>query len=95
MTITTHHESHGWHPLSMVGFTALMVGGVFSALWVITLADLPDNKGTNIVYGIVALALLLTTGAIFTYLTKHLHHSPMLPDNTDAEIGRYLEKMHR
>jgi drug/metabolite transporter (DMT)-like permease len=94
MAIATH-ERHGWHPLSMIAFTALMIGGVFSALWVITLVDLPDNKPTNMTYGIIALALLLTAAALFTHQTRSLHHSPLMPDNTDAEIDRYLTKVHR
>ena len=93
--MATHsaRESHGWHPLSMVGFTTLLIGAAFSALWVITLTDLPANKSTNITYGVVALALLLVTAGIFVYLTRSLHHSPMLPDNTPQEIERYLKKV--
>ncbi|MEZ5210010.1 MULTISPECIES: hypothetical protein [unclassified Gordonia (in: high G+C Gram-positive bacteria)] len=95
MATHTAHESHGWHPLAMIGFTTLLIGGAFSALWVITLTQLPDHKPMNIAYGIIALSLLLTTAAIFTWLTRHLHHSPMLPDNTNAEIKRYLAKVGR
>ncbi|MFC0314072.1 hypothetical protein ACFQNE_05315 [Gordonia phosphorivorans] len=93
--MATHsvHENRGWHPMSMVAFTSLLVGACFAALWVITLADLPDNKPTNIAYGCIALALLSTTAAIFTWLTRHLHHSPLLPDHTDAEVSRYLKKV--
>ncbi|MFZ2510000.1 MAG: hypothetical protein WAW85_02770 [Gordonia sp. (in: high G+C Gram-positive bacteria)] len=93
MATHTAHESHGWHPLSMVAFTTLLVGSAFAGLWVITLVDLPANKPTNILYGIIALSLLLITGGIFTYLAKTLHHSPMLPDNTPREIQRYLKKV--
>ncbi|GAA3953746.1 hypothetical protein [Gordonia caeni] len=95
MATHTAHESHGWHPMSMVGFTTLMVGACFSALWVITLADLPDNKPMNIAYGVIALTLLVTTAVIFTWLTRTLHHSPMIPDNTPSEIKRYLAKVRR
>lgn len=95
--MATHsiRERHGWHPMSMVGFVTLMVGACFSALWVITLADLPDNKPTNIAYGIIALTLLVATAVIFTWLTRTLRHSPMIPDNTSAEIKRYLAKVRR
>lgn len=88
-----HHESHGNHPMSLVGFVLGMLGGLFSAMWVITLADLPDNKPTNIAYGIVALACLASTVVIFNWLTRHLHHSPMVPDNTPAEITRYRQRL--
>ncbi|GAA4756520.1 hypothetical protein GCM10023217_30650 [Gordonia alkaliphila] len=93
--MATHsvHENRGWHPMSMVAFTMLLVGACFSALWVITLADLPDNKPMNIAYGIIALGLLLSTAVIFGWLTRHLHHSPLLPDHTEAEEKRYLEKV--
>lgn len=94
-THTAHRESHGWHPMAMVGFVTLLLGGAFSALWVITLVDLPENKPTNMLYGIVALSLLVATGLIFFLLTRRLHHSPMLPDNTPQEIKRYLTKVGR
>ncbi|MFM9377343.1 hypothetical protein [Gordonia sp. VNK21] len=90
-----HHESHGNHPMSLVAFVTLMTGGLFAALWVITLAELPDNKPTNIAYGITALVLLTSTAVIYTWLTRHLHHSPLMPDNTPAEIDRYLEHVGR
>ncbi|MFT3714384.1 MAG: hypothetical protein QM774_00120 [Gordonia sp. (in: high G+C Gram-positive bacteria)] len=95
--MATHvaHESHGNHPMGLVAFITLMAGGLFSALWVITLTELPAHKGTNIAYGIIALGLLLTSAAIYASLTRHLHHSPVVPDNTPAEIERYLDKVHR
>ena len=95
--MATHvaHETHGNHPMSIVGFITLMTGGAFAALWVITLTELPANKGTNIAYGCLALGLLAATAVIFTYLTRHLHHSPMIPDNTPAEVERYLHRVHR
>ena len=89
-----HHstrEKSGWHPMAMVAFTTLMVGGCFSALWLYTLAQLPDNKPLNIAYGLIALALLTVTVAIYTWLTRHLHHSPMLPDHSESDIRHYKE----
>ncbi|GAC56366.1 hypothetical protein GOHSU_05_00050 [Gordonia hirsuta DSM 44140 = NBRC 16056] len=93
MATHTTRETSGWHPLSMVAFTTLLLGGTFSALWLVTLNDLPDNKPTNIVYGVVALTLLLTTAGIFAYLSQKVDHSPMLPDNTPEEIKRYLTRV--
>lgn len=95
MATHTAHESHGWHPMAMVGFTTLLIGGVFSALWLVTLADLPENKPTNIAYGIIALGMLLGSAAILTAVTRRLHHSPLFPDNTEPEIKRYLWKVGR
>ncbi|WP_132991948.1 hypothetical protein [Gordonia zhaorongruii] len=87
------HESHGNHPMSIIAFALLLIGGAFSALWLITLADLPDNKTMNITYGVLALGCLVFATMVFSYLTRHLHHSPVMPDNTKTEIDRYLAKV--
>ncbi|GEE03934.1 hypothetical protein nbrc107696_43800 [Gordonia spumicola] len=88
-----HHESHGNHPMSLVAFILMLAGGALSALWLITLADLPANRTMNITYGVLALGALVSAAMIFRYLTTHLHHSPVMPDNTPAEIDRYLAKV--
>lgn len=88
-----HHEPHGNHPMSLIAFGLLLTGAALSAMWLITLADLPANKTMNITYGVLALGCLVSTALIFRYLTSHLHHSPVMPDNTDAEIARYLAKV--
>ncbi|WOC13192.1 hypothetical protein [Gordonia sp. MP11Mi] len=88
-----HHEPHGNHPMSLVAFILLLTGGALSALWIITLADLPANQTLNITYGVLALGCLVSTAMIFRYLTSHLHHSPVMPDNTPAEVERYLSKV--
>ncbi|GAA4683087.1 hypothetical protein [Gordonia humi] len=87
------HESHGNHPMGLLAFVLLLVGGALSALWLITLSDLPANQTMNITYGVLALGSLVFSAMIFGYLTRHLHHSPVLPDNTPAEIERYLAKV--
>ena len=87
------HESHGNHPMSLVAFVLLLVGGALSAMWVITLADLPNNQTMNITYGVLALGSLIFSVMIFAHLARHLHHSPVMPDNTPAEIERYLAKV--
>lgn len=90
---TVKHESHGNHWMGFVAFVLMLAGGAFSALWLITLADLPDNKSLNITYGVLALGGLVAASMIFGYLVRHLHHSPVTPDNTSAEISRYLAKV--
>lgn len=88
-----HRGPHGNHPMSLIAFVLLLVGGALSALWVITLADLPENRTMNITYGVLALGALVSAALIFRYLTSHLRHSPVMPDNTPAEIERYLSKV--
>ncbi|MCF8587118.1 hypothetical protein [Gordonia liuliyuniae] len=88
-----HREPHGNHPMSLIAFGLLLIGGALSALWVITLAGLPENRTLNITYGVLALGCLVSTAIIFRYLTAHLHHSPVMPDNTPSEIERYLSKV--
>ncbi|MFT3661428.1 MAG: hypothetical protein QM809_08505 [Gordonia sp. (in: high G+C Gram-positive bacteria)] len=85
------HEKSTWHPMAMVAFVTLMAGGCFSALWLYTLAQLPEGKPLNITYGLLALALLTITVAVYTRLTRSLHHSPMLPDHSEREIRHYRE----
>ncbi|MCF8601879.1 hypothetical protein L5I01_00735 [Gordonia sp. HY442] len=88
-----HRESHGNHPMSLIAFGLLLIGAALSAMWLITLADLPANQTMNITYGVLALGCLVSTALIYRHLTSHLHHSPVMPDNTDAEIERYLAKV--
>lgn len=88
-----HRGSHGNHPMSLIAFTLLLVGGALAALWLITLADLPANQTMNITYGVLALGSLVSSAMIFSFLARHLHHSPVMPDNTQAEIDRYLAKV--
>lgn len=90
---TVAHQSHGNHWMSMVAFVLLLLGGAFSALWLATLADLPTDKPLNITYGVLALGGLVGATMIFGFLVKQLRHSPVMPDNTQAEIDRYLAKV--
>ncbi|MGB3696062.1 MAG: hypothetical protein WBA05_01380 [Gordonia sp. (in: high G+C Gram-positive bacteria)] len=90
---STKREGHGNHWMGMVAFILLLSGGAFSALWLITLADLPANKPTNITYGVLALGCLVFSVMIFSALVRELRHSPVMPDNTPAEIKRYLSKV--
>ncbi|MGB3602827.1 MAG: hypothetical protein WBA38_04665 [Gordonia sp. (in: high G+C Gram-positive bacteria)] len=86
-------QSHGNHWMGVIAFILLLTGGAFSGLWVVTLADLPANKGMNITYGVLALGCLVFSVMIFSLLVRQLRHSPVLPDNTPAEINRYLAKV--
>ncbi|QRY61386.1 hypothetical protein JVX90_13265 [Gordonia sp. PDNC005] len=88
-----HHENHGNHPMSLLAFVLLLAGGALSALWIVTLADLPAGRTMNITYGVLALGCLVSSALIFRHLTTHLHHSPVMPDNTQSEIDRYLGKV--
>ena len=45
----------------------------------------------SILAGATALALLTITVAIYTRLTRSLHHSPMLPDHSETELRHYKE----
>ncbi|MBM7366232.1 hypothetical protein [Gordonia hydrophobica] len=90
---TVKRESHGNHWMGLIAFILLLAGGAFSALWLITLADLPANKPMNITYGVLALGGLVASTMIFATLVRELRHSPVMPDNTRAEISRYLAKV--
>lgn len=90
---STQRQGHGNHWMGVIAFVLILAGGAFSGLWVVTLADLPANKGMNITYGVVALGCLVFATMIFSYLVKELRHSPVMPDNTPAEIQRYLAKV--
>lgn len=95
MSTHTSHHRHDDHPMGLVAFISLMVGGVFAALWIITLTELPANKTMNITYGCAALFLLASTVVIYASLTRKLHHSPMMPDHTPDEVDHYLELVGR
>ena len=91
---TTHyphrHESHGNHPMSYVGFILVLTGFTTPALWLVHLAG--DSTGPAIGYGIAAALAFGSAVTIFVMLTRRTHHSPLLPDNTDAETRRYLHE---
>lgn len=90
---TVKREGHGNHWMGFIAFILLLAGGAFSGLWLITLADLPANKPINITYGVLALGGIIAASMIFATLIKELRHSPVMPDNTPAEIRRYLAKV--
>ncbi|WP_026918458.1 hypothetical protein [Gordonia shandongensis] len=86
-------EGHGNHWMGFIAFILLLVGAAFSGLWLVTLAELPANKSLNITYGVIALGALVFSSMIFATLIKELRHSPVMPDNTPAEVERYLAKV--
>ncbi|ACY22679.1 hypothetical protein Gbro_3486 [Gordonia bronchialis DSM 43247] len=85
-----HHESHGNHPMSIVGFMLVLGGFVLAALWLISMAS--AHTGTAILCGLLMVAAFTGAVTIFTSLIHRNHHSPVVPDNTPDEAERYMRK---
>ena len=84
------HESHGNHPMSFVAFVLILAGFGCAALWLVSMAA--GNTMPAIIFALLMLAALTGAASIWTTLTHRYHHSPVLPDNTDAELDRYMTR---
>ncbi|MBD0860765.1 hypothetical protein IA539_06030 [Gordonia sp. zg691] len=85
-----HHESHGNHPMSYIGFVLALGGFAMAALWLVNMAA--GNVGAAIVCGLLTVAAFAIAVSIFFSLSHRYHHSPVLPDNTPDETERYVRK---
>ncbi|WP_439029620.1 hypothetical protein [Gordonia terrae] len=85
-----HHESHGNHPMSYLGFVLALGGFAMAALWLVHMAA--GHVGTAILCGLLMVAAFATAVSIFFSLSHRHHHSPVLPDNTPNETERYMRK---
>lgn len=88
--VVHHHESHGNHHVSVVGYFLIIAGFANAALWLVNLAS--GNTGPAVIFGIIAGCTLVAAAVIMTTMSRRLHHSPFVPDNTDVETGRYLHE---
>ncbi|MGV9711752.1 hypothetical protein ACWDTI_13940 [Gordonia sp. NPDC003424] len=85
-----HHESHGTHPMSVVGFLLALGGFACAALWLVNMAG--GHVVPAIVFGLLMVAAFASAVSIFMSLIRHYHHSPMTPDNTENELRRYMTR---
>ncbi|MFW0792410.1 hypothetical protein AAFP30_01225 [Gordonia sp. CPCC 205515] len=85
-----HHESHGTHPMSVIGFLLGLVGFALAALWLVNMAG--GHVVPAILFGLLMVAAFAGAVAIFMNLIHHNHHSPLTPDNTDNELRRYMKR---
>ncbi|MFW0787994.1 hypothetical protein AAFP35_26155 [Gordonia sp. CPCC 206044] len=85
-----HHESHGNHPMSVIGYLLLLGGFASAALWLVSMAG--GDVIPAILFGLLMVAAFATAVSILFTLNHRHHHSPVLPDNTDAELGRYMRR---
>ncbi|GAC00689.1 hypothetical protein GONAM_19_00010 [Gordonia namibiensis NBRC 108229] len=90
MSAHLHHESHGNHPMSFIGFVLALGGFVAAALWLVHMAS--GNTGPAIVSAVLMVAAFGVAVSIFFTIGHRYHHSPVLPDNTPDEKERYVRK---
>ncbi|GAB16456.1 hypothetical protein GOEFS_001_00010 [Gordonia effusa NBRC 100432] len=86
--VVHHRESHGNHPMSVVGYVLVLAGFASAALWLVHLAS--GNTSLAITFGVLTGAAFVSAVVILTTLSRKVHHSPLIPDNTDVETTRYL-----
>lgn len=85
-----HHESHGNHPMSVFGYLSGLAGFVFAAVWLVSMAG--GDTARAILFGLLMVAAFTATVSIFITLSHRNHHSPVLPDNTENELRRYMTR---
>ncbi|AZG48595.1 hypothetical protein [Gordonia insulae] len=85
-----HHESHGNHPMSVIGFLLVLGGFAMAALWLVSMAG--GNVIPAIIFGLLMVTAFTGAVSIFLSLTHRHHHSPILPDSTENELGRYMHR---
>jgi len=85
-----HHESHGNHPMSFIGFVLALGGFAMAALCLVSMAA--GHVGAAIMYGLLMVTAFAIAVWIFSSLSHRYHHSPVLPDNTPNETERYVRK---
>ena len=85
-----HHESHGNHPMSVIGYLLVLGGFAFAALWLVSMAG--GNVLPAIIFGLLMVGAFAGCVSIFLSLVHRHHHSPVLPDNTESELGRYMKR---
>ncbi|GAC66588.1 hypothetical protein [Gordonia soli] len=88
-----HHESHGNHPMSVVGYLLVLSGFTAAALWLVFMAG--GHVVPAILFGILMIAAFTSAVSIFVSLIHRNHHSPVLPDNTPQELDRYMLRYRR
>ncbi|AZZ81371.1 hypothetical protein C5O27_10070 [Gordonia alkanivorans] len=90
MSAHFHHESHGNHPMSFIGFVLALGGFLSAALWLVHMAA--GNTGHAALFALVMVAAFGCAISIFYTIGHRYHHSPVLPDNTPDEKERYVRK---
>lgn len=85
-----HHESHGNHPMSFVGFVLVLVGFACAAVWLVSMAG--GNVMPAVIFGLLMVAAFAGAVSIFMSLVHRNHHSPILPDSTPDELSRYMHE---
>ncbi len=76
--------------MSVVGYLLVLGGFACAAVWLVNLAS--GHTGVAVTFGVLTALAFVSAVVILTTLTRKVHHSPLLPDNTDRESGRYLQE---
>lgn len=85
-----HHESHANHPMGVVAFLLILVGFAGAALWLVAWGS--GHAAEAIALACAAFVCFAAGITIMVTLARRTHHSPVLPDNTAAEIARYQNR---
>lgn len=92
--VTGHVSAHETrHPMTWVAYTLVVL--IIPALGMTVTFMAQHQTAAALVSGVALVAILV--GAVTTYsaMSRRLHHSPLLPDDTGAERDRYLAKYRR
>ncbi|MFT3900709.1 MAG: hypothetical protein QM728_10790 [Gordonia sp. (in: high G+C Gram-positive bacteria)] len=87
--VVHHHESHGNHPMSVLGFCAMLAGIGCAGVWLVALAA---GHEMSLTVGVAALLFFLASATAFRMVAVGAKHGPIQPENTEMETRRYLDE---
>ncbi|MAU84765.1 hypothetical protein VX037_01600 [Gordonia sp. Z-3] len=81
------------HPMSIVAFLLVLL--IIPALGLAVTFSAEGNTGGAVASGVAGAAFLVGAAAIYATMARRLGHSPLIPDDSDAEKQRYLAEHRR
>ncbi|MGV9711751.1 hypothetical protein ACWDTI_13935 [Gordonia sp. NPDC003424] len=82
----TSHDNR--HPMSFVAY--LLVVLIIPALGMLVNGLATSDTMWTIIGGVGLALCLIGSGVIYTTMAHRLHHSPLIPDASSAEIEHYV-----
>ena len=89
---TSQNSTHR-HPMSIVAYLLVLL--IIPTLGLAVTFSAEGNTGGAVAAAVAGAASLIGAAAIYTTMARRLGHSPLIPDDSDAEKQRYLAEHRR
>ena len=86
--LASDHENR--HPMSWVAYTLVVL--IIPALGLMVTFSAQHQTGAAVASAVALLAIIAGAATVYTKMSRQLHHTPLLPEDTAAEKDRYLAK---